>query len=136
MGQNVITYTFFHIYLPAALHVEKPFLLILSEVHSPQRRWNQTSVMQSNPRFYFFALTKGSFCRKILFHLYTLNNQCLNSLWLSVSELSVPGEQQDRNTKGRGEEWFQHLSCWFITPRPLHLFPPESQSSFWRELLE
>lgn len=92
MGQNVIIYTFFHIYLPAALHVEMPFLVILSEVHSPQRRWNQTSVMQSNPKFYFVALTKGRFCRKITSHLYTLNNQWLIILWLSVSELSVPEE--------------------------------------------
>lgn len=35
---------------------------------------------------------------------------------------------------GQREEWFQCVRCWFITPRPLHLFTPESQSSFWRKL--
>lgn len=92
MGQNVIIYPLFHIYYPGSLHVEMPFLVMLSEVHPPKQRWNQTSIAQSNTKFYFFALTDGRFCRKRIYHLYTTINHWLIISWLSVSGLSVTVE--------------------------------------------
>lgn len=113
-----------------------PFLVILSEVHSPQRRWNQTSVMQSNPRIYFFALTKGRFSRKIPSHLYTLNNQLLIILWLSVPELTGTREYQERKPGGKDMEkrGFNIWGAGSSRPDPfiyslLNLSPPSGESS-------
>lgn len=72
---------------------------------------------------------------KILSHLYTLNNQWLNILWLSVPEPSVTGESNRRETPGeKGKSGFNvwaagssHSDPFIYSP--LNLSPLSGESS-------